>query len=210
MDMIGGSGMEGFIFFWLFWIFWICSTFFMSKKELRLKISIGILVAISLSMNSITIFQVEISLTNLFLLILSYFIMAKLKGKTRNYLFITSFIIMLAYTTFHLYELFDPVWVIFNRYMMLSLLLAYLTILLQSDLHLRVITLLCGAIHGDILYSLILRKFSLTYSSGSFAFLDVIAISIALLLMISGFKRVSVYFEHHIKQQLEREKQKQS
>jgi hypothetical protein len=209
MDMIGGSGMEGFIFFWFFWVFWILSTFFMSKKDLRLKVSIGTLLVISLSLNKITWSHIEISLSGLFLLFLSYIMIAKQKGRSKSYLVIASFIMMLAYTTFHLYELFDPVWVIFNRDIMLSLLLAYLSVLLHSELHLRILTLICGAIHGDILYSLLIKKLSFSYFIGSFAFLDVISFGIAILLAISGFKRVSIYFEHHIKH-LEREKQKQS
>jgi hypothetical protein len=210
MGMIGGSGMEGFIFFWLFWIFWVLSTFFMTKKEVRLQVSVWLLAAIALSTYSLTLFNIDISLTSLLIVLTTYFLMARETGRTGSYLFITSFIIMLVYSTFHLYELFDPVWLIFNRSIMLSLLIAYISSLLQSDFRQRVIILLAGSIHGDILYSFILGRFSFPYTIGSFAFLDVMAIAISILLVISGFKRLSLYFENHVKLQLEKEKQKQS
>lgn len=209
MEMIGGSEMEGFFFFWLFWIFWILSTFFINNKKIRVQVSILILLAIIFSVHNFLILDFSISITGLFFLFASYFLIARQSKGSISYLFVTSFILMLAYATFHLFELFDPVWLIFNRNIMLSLILAYLTILLQNDLYVRIITLVCGTIHGDILYSMILRRFSFPHDVGSFIFLDTIAITITILLVVSGFRKISAYFENHIKH-LEREKQKQS
>lgn len=207
--MIGGSEMEGFFFYWLFWMFWIMATFFMEKNQLRLKISIGILLAITLSTFSFTFWEIEISYTSLFLLITVFVWIARQSFKRGSYMLITSFILMLSYTVFQLFELFDPVWLIFNRTIMLSLLMTYLSILLHNKVEVRVLSLVSGAILGDILYSFILRKFTFPHSVGDYAFLDVVSISIALLLIASGFKKFSIYFESHFKQ-FEREKQKQS
>lgn len=201
--------MEGFIFFWLFWIFWIGTTFFMSRESKRLKISIWLLLTIILSIHSITIFGIEVALSSLFILFTTYYLIGKQNKKLSIYLFISSFLIMLAYTTFHLFELYDPVWVIFNRSVMLSMLLVYIAVLLHFDVTHRILSTLCGAVHGDILYSLLLRKVSLAHPIGLWAFLDIIAISAILLMGISGFKKLSIYFENHIKH-LEREKQKLS
>ncbi len=209
MEMIGGNGMEGVLFFWLFWIFWIVTTFFMSKSRSRLLLSAAILSVIILSSYSMKLFALNISASSLFLLLAAYITMAKQRGRKGLYLFITSFIIMLAFTTFHLYELYDPVWLIFDRNMMLSFLLTYIALLLHHDVKFRIIILICGSIHGEILYASILKHITPTYLIGSFAYLDVISISIGFLLIIYGFKKVSSYFESQIKH-LERGKQKPS
>lgn len=209
MEMIGGMGVEGFLFFWLFWIYWIFASFFMSKKSERLRLSIWLLLTIVFSVHTITIFDIHISYSGLFILVTSYLLIGREKGYKGIYLFIATFIMMLAYTTFHLFELYDPVWLIFNRQLILSVILAYLAILLHVDLKSRLLTTLSGAVHGELLYALILERFTDAHTVASLAFLDVIATSIVVLLSISGMKKVSAYFEKHIKH-MEREKQKQS
>lgn len=209
MEMIGGMGMEGFIFYWLFWTFWVIVTFFMNKKSERLRLSMWLLLTIVFSNYSVTIFNINFSLSSLFILLTSYFLIGKQNRLRGIYLLITSFIVMLAYVTFHLFELYDPVWLIFNRQFMLAVILVYLALLLHSDLKQRLLTILSGVVHGEILCALILRRFTDMYTIGTFAFLDCIAITVAILLAVSGLRKVSVYFENHIKH-LEREKQKQS
>ncbi len=209
MEMIGGSGMEGIIFLWLFWIYWIVATFFMGKNKMRQFISIAILIAIIFSTYSIEVLNMKITLTTLFLLLTSYLFMAKQKELKGIYLFIASFIIMLAYATFHLFELYDPVWLIFNRNIMLSCLLTYLTLLLHNEFKFRIVILICGMIHGEFLYAFALKNITSSYLIGSYAFFDVIALSVGITLIIHAFKRVSLYFEYQIKH-LERGKQKPS
>ncbi len=209
MEMIGGVGVEGIYFYWLFWLFWIISTFFMNRHIKRLKISLYLLIAIILSLNSIVLLDFEISMTTVFVLLVTYAVIAKQTTGRRLYVIFTSFIVMISYATFLLFELYDPVWVIFNRSWMLAALLVYLVIIMHQYIEQRLITLVAGAIHGDILYGFLLRKFSFSYPIGSMQFLDVLALSLAFLLIISGFKFVSVFFEQYFSQQ-EGEKQKQS
>lgn len=201
--------MEGFYFYWLFWIFWVMAFFFMKAGAERRKISNWLLCMIILSLYEITIFQLQLTTASLFLLCTVYFHIGKEKGRQAVYLFITSFIIMLVYTTFLLYELFDPVWVVFNRTFMLSGLIIITIITLQRPFIKRLISMVAGVTQGEILFAAMLNNLSLPYVAGTRSFLDMIAILIALLLGISGFKSMSIYFEQHIKH-LEREKQKQS
>lgn len=199
--------MEGIIFYWLFWLFWILSTFFMRKDERRLKISLWLLLAIICSIHSIFLFQLEISITTLFMLLSTYIMVAKQKKGEKVYLFITSFIVMLAYTTFHLFELIDPVWLVIDRKWMLSLLLFYLVVNQHKSMRMRILSLLSGSIHGEILFSIILRRYSNHYFVGGFEFLDCLAISFAFLLGLEGLKKLSVFFEQHV-HQFERERRK--
>lgn len=209
MEMIGGRGMEGIYFYWLFWLFWILSSFFMNRGQKRFKISLCLLIAIILSVNSVNLLNFEISMTTVFVLLVTYSAIAKQTTGRRLYVIITSFIVMISYATFLLFELYDPVWVILDRSWLLAALLAYLVIIMHEHTEQRVISLIAGVIHGDVLYSILLRKFSFPYTIGSMQFLDVMALCLAFLLIISGFNFVSVFFEQYFSQQ-EGEKQKQS
>lgn len=209
MEMIGGMGMEGFMFYWLFWIFWILTTFFMNKQRERVFLSLWLLLAIILSIHSVTLLNITISLSGILILLTSYFMMGRQKGFTGIYIIITTFMMMLAYTTFHLFELYDPVWLIFNRQFMLAIILTYLALLLHHNFRLQVLTVLAGSVHGEILNALIFQRLNPMPTIGAYTFLDCVAMTTAVLLAISGFKKVSFYFETHIKH-IEREKQKQS
>lgn len=209
MEMIGGSGVEGFSFYWLFWMFWTMSTFFMRKSARRWKLSMWLLVAIILSLNSVKLFHIEISMTCLFMLFTAYMMIAKEKKKVMCFIIISSFIVMLAYVSFHLFELVDPVWLMIDRKWMLSILLTYLVVILHNGFYQRMVALLCGMVHGDVVYSLVILKYSLRYEIGTLSFLDVVAISTVFILILEGIKKVSAFFDQHFNQ-LTREKQKQS
>ncbi|MFE8702663.1 hypothetical protein ACFYKX_18850 [Cytobacillus sp. FJAT-54145] len=202
--------MEGIFFYWLFWLFWILTTFFVGRqKSYRLKVSIWLLLALILSLQSFTFMSFQMSWTSLFMLLTSYMVIARLKRRQLAYFIIVSFIVMLSYTSFMLFELFDPVWLIIDRKWLLALLIAYLSVMIQKTPILRTLTAITGSIHGDLLFAFIINKFSFPYYIGSFAFLDVIALVVALILAWSGLEKMAIYFEYHINH-LEREKQKQS
>jgi hypothetical protein len=125
------------------------------------------------------------------------------------YFLISSTIVTLAYVSFELFQLFDPVWVMFHHDWMLAFAIVYITIMLQENHQLRMMTMLSGAIQGEILYAIVLKKFNFLYAIGSFAFLDVAAIGVSFLLAWWGMEYLAKYFEKHINQ-LAREKQKLS
>lgn len=116
---------------------------------------------------------------------------------------------MLGYVSFHLLELFDPVWVLIKREWLLSLALGYLTLMLQSNRFLRAATLLTGAVQGEILFAVIMKSYTFDYPIGSFSFLDIAALSIGVLLIWSGIEKAVAFIEKHF-QHVEREKQKLS
>lgn len=209
MEMIGGSIVEGIMFYWLFWIFWVLSTFFMRRDDKRWKISLWLLLAIIFSLQSIMIFGFEISLTALFMLLSTYMIFSNQNKRTGTYLFITSFIVMLAYVAFHLFELIDPVWLVIDRKWLLSMLLFYLIVSLHKSIMFRFLSLFIGSIHGDILLSIILKQFSIGYSVGTLSFMDVLALSFAFLIVLEGMNRLSLHFEQYF-QQIEKERGKLS
>ncbi|MDZ5471189.1 hypothetical protein SM124_05470 (plasmid) [Bacillus sp. 31A1R] len=202
--------MEGIVFYWLFWMYWVLTTFFVKKDNpYRFKISIWLLFAIITSLHTIDLLGFQISATALFMLTTAYIVLGTIKGKTFLYMILTSFIGMLAYTSFQLFELYDPVWIIFNRAWLLGLIMAYFTILVERRFYMRLVTMVLSIAQGEILFAIVLRRFSFDYEIGSLSCLDVMAITAAFILAWSGFERLTALFEHHFNH-LEREKHKLS
>lgn len=179
----------------------------MKRHKMQERLSIGLLVCIALSMQKMVIFNIEISVVSLLLLFTAYYFVAKEQGKLQIYLLITSLILLLAYVTFLLFALYDPVWVIFPKNLMAATVLAYLTIILHEPFHLRIIALTIGMVQGDILYSMIVGKLLSKVTIGTFEFFDMFSLTIAFVCIVSGLKKVAFIFENHL-QQIEKEKQK--
>src|SRR5690606_32574001 len=155
---------EGIMFYWIAWTFWVITTFFMKKEDsLRLGFSLWLLALIILSPYSVPVFDFEISIAGIFLGCSIFGFGARIKGKKLLYLFICSFIIMLAYVCFHLFALFDPVWLVFPRNWMLAAVLVFTSLILQENKVSRILIILLGALQGEVLYALILSKYSFPY-----------------------------------------------
>ncbi len=194
--------MEGIVFYWVAWSFWIMTTFITKKtSNYRLKASFCILVLIILRPYHITFMDLQISLAIIFLYLITLVQIIMLNGRTGLYLCITSFIIMLAYDSFLLFELYDPVWVMFNRDLMLAFLLVYLVVLLHSDKVQRFYTVLIGVTQGEFLYSMILKRLHFSYSIGADLFFDAVASILALLFLWSLIETIMVMVEQHMYQQ---------
>jgi hypothetical protein len=200
MEMLGGSSLEGIVFLGVAWTFWIVATFFMSKTaNHRLKISIVSLVMIILLPIQYTVLGFTVSSSALFLYLFLLAEVVKLKTKTGLYLFITSLIIMLAYVSFLLVELYDPVWVIFDRKWMVGFILVYLCLLLEGDNQLRYYSIFLGTLQGEWLYSIFLDKFSLSYPVGSYTYYDTVGITLILLSTWMLLEVASSFLENHTK-----------
>jgi hypothetical protein len=192
-------GMDGLYFYWLFWCGWIISTFFIDKQNpYRLKVSFWILVAISISTTGINSLGLTISGTGIWIIISVYWVISKLELRKVLYFFISGFIVMLGTVCFFLFELYDPVWVIFETKWLLAILIACLAILLHSDKYLRILVLMHGMIHGEIFYAIILKSYTFPYPVASLSFLDSFSISVSLLVLWNGLENVIAYFEKYI------------
>ncbi|MBN8200296.1 YphA family membrane protein [Bacillus sp. NTK034] len=202
--------MEGLIFYWISWMVWIMATFFLDRNnKYRFLLSAWILIFIMLSPWTFKIFNVETGIGGLFLIVSLYIFAGRLKKLSKLYFFFCTFILMMAYVIFHLFELFDPVWVMFSRNWMLSILLVYMAVLLQKNRMLRLPLILLGGIQGEVLYALILKQFSFPYTIGSLAFLDIMAISVSISAVWITVQWAVKFIETNFKH-FEREKQKLS
>ncbi|WP_346206369.1 hypothetical protein NSS89_11165 [Caldifermentibacillus hisashii] len=199
--------MTGFVFFGLAWAGWIYSTFIMEKTNpYRFPIAAYLLVTIILSVFKIRFLGLDISLATLFLLFISFLTFIKLPFWKLLYCTIGIFIVSSATAVFYLISLYDPVWIFIDQQILLSFFGACLAVLLFKEYKARIFSTIIGLIQGDILYAIILKKFSIDFPIGSFAFLDGLALTCVFITIWSGFEYLQTTFEHKNFQQ-KKEKQ---
>lgn len=192
------ADLEGSMFYWVYWWFWIFCTFILKRQNpYRLKLSVFILTMIILANFHFTLAMFDLYASGFFLLFLSYAVVYKEKTKTLVYYLICSFIVTLAYVTFRLFEIFDPVWIVFNKDWMMGICICYIAILLQKSLRGRLIVIASGTMQGEILYAYILSKFDFSYPIGTLAYLDVCALTSVLVVCWSCLENASFYFENY-------------
>jgi hypothetical protein len=202
--------MEGAMFYWICWSFWVYLTFILEKHHpYRLKLSVFVLLLIISSDFHFTFAKVEYYASGFYLLFLSYALISQEKIGAIFYYFICSFIVSMAYVTFHLFEIFDPIWIIFKKEWMMGICFGYLAILLQKTLKGRLLIILAGTMQGEFLYAHILSRYQFPYTIGAFAYLDVCALISALLVGWSIFENAGVFLQNHL-HFLEKGKQKSS
>lgn len=194
--------MEGILFYFAAWSFWIISTFFLNKNSrYRLKSSFCILLMIILKPYHIELLDITFNLAAIFLYIFILTQVIQFNRRTHFYLTVSSFIVMLAYVSFQLFELYDPVWVMFKREWMLAIGLVYLSVLLHSDKKLRLFVIIIGILQGEFLFSLILRKLNFSYTIGTGMFFDALASAGLLLFFWSVMEIGIVNFENFMSHQ---------
>ena len=189
---------EGEIFYWTCWVFWIYLTFLLEKQNpYRIKLAAIVLIVLILSNIQIKVSVFEIQASGLFILGISYLFISQEKRTAIIYYFICAVIISITYVTFHLFEIFDPIWIIFKKEWMMGIVLWYLAILLQKTLKGRLLILFAGAMQGEILYALILNKFQFPYLIGAYASLDVCSLTALLLVGWSALENVGTVMQNY-------------
>ena len=72
------------------------------------------------------------------------------------YSLLSALIIAMLYTSFHLLEIYDPIWIVVDRVFLLSSALVYASVLLHGDRILRLCSLYVGMLQGESLVTFIL------------------------------------------------------
>lgn len=202
--------MEGAMFYWISWAFWVYLTFILNKQNpYRLKLAAAVLIVIILSNVHFMAGGFDVFASGLFLLLFSYLIVGREKRRAIIYFFICSFIVTIGYVAFHLFEIFDPVWIILKKEWMMGICFGYLSILLQKTLKGRLLIIVSGTMQGEILYAYILSKYHFPYSIGDFAYLDVCSLITALIVGWSCLENAGHFFQTHFSF-IEKGKQKSS
>lgn len=102
-----------------------------------------------------------------------------------------SYLIAMAYASFHLFVLLDPIWVMIKPTYLQCLFMNYLVILLVKDGKMRVLVLLFGMIIGDFVYGGVLTFQGLTYVSLSYSWHDAMVMVLLVQLLWSSLEVIS-------------------
>ncbi|RSK27447.1 hypothetical protein EJF36_11425 [Bacillus sp. HMF5848] len=194
--------MDGAIFYWLYWIGWVITTFLMNKGKLRTLVATCLLISIAFSTSVVTLFNTDINALVILYFLGCYFLIRKYPKRSQFYYLIVSLSITMAYVSFHVFSLFDPVWLVFNKLWMLVFLLVYLNLLLVKNVLARLLTLLLGILHGEVLYAIVLYNFRFPYEIGSLFFWDACALMITGILLWSGLENISQYWNSTLQKQV--------
>jgi hypothetical protein len=194
MEMIGGMVMEGIWFYWLAWLGWVVVTFLAKKGKLRTWLSYSLLLFIITAHQVVLIYQSPVSIGFLFMMLCVYSYASRLPNHKLLYTFICTVILTFSFVSFHLFRMFDPVWVIFHPSFMVALILTYLVLTLIKNMRERILIFLFGLCHGEVLYSIIMERYSFPYIIGNLAFFDVVALGLLFISLWNGFELVSSSF----------------
>lgn len=200
--------MDGQFFYWFTWMLWIQATFFLDKgHKNRLNFAILLLVAIILSPYKLSIVGFEISLLAACLYIGIFFYITTFKKTKLLYFLLSTFFTMLAYCSFHLFSILDPIWILFKKEWLLSIMLIIVARLVYNEPIKQIVLMIFGSINGDILYGILLKKYQYSYTIGSMSFFDSLLIGMT---AIIGFYTIKFYllrWERYV-YIMEKEKQK--
>ncbi|HHW35957.1 MAG TPA: hypothetical protein GXX18_01430 [Bacillales bacterium] len=190
--------MEGIFFYWFGWIGWIITTFFMKKSKVRTAVSFILLLLIIAGDHTYHLTGYSVHAPFILIFLFSLVFMTKTKGFMQLYYLICSLIISIGYVCFCLFELFDPIWLFFDRKWMLSFVILYLILMLVKDPTHRLAVVLIGICNGELLYSMILTKFFGEIEIGNFVFLDALAFTIFFILIWNSLEKIAQFFEANI------------
>ncbi|WP_078553258.1 hypothetical protein [Bacillus alkalicellulosilyticus] len=184
--------MVGIYFYWFIWMFWIGTTFFMEKGKTRTLLSMLLLVVICTATLKVPVLAYDVSVAFLLCLGIGYAIIALGNKAWRQlYLLIVSLIIALVGISFHLFELYDPIIILFHRSWMLGIIYTLLVIALVSNHQQRLSILVVGACQGELMTSLFMDTIYVNRTIGDLAFFEIMMITVMFLVIWQGLENAS-------------------
>ncbi|KRG09670.1 hypothetical protein ACA30_21745 [Virgibacillus soli] len=186
--------MPGSIFLLFIWGIWIFATFLMDKQEVhRWAIALFALVIIICLPLKLSIFGFIMSGQSCIVLITCYLIIVKLPLKKQLVLFISVFSLVLGYTGVRLFELYDPILMIVDRRILLSLLLIIVSYFVFPFNFLERVLFIClGVIQGEFFLAIILSKWEIPYLIGSLEIFDILSITLFTITISYVFSKIFV------------------
>ncbi|MGE7759437.1 YphA family membrane protein [Peribacillus sp. NPDC097895] len=165
--------MDGILFYWMSWIVWVIVMFFIPKTvPFRFDFLFHLLAVMVLAGYKLEVSLLSVQLSGLYLLFILCVYIRKLSIIKLMELICGSLIITLAYASFQLFSLLDPIWLIMKPSYLMCIFLNYLILLLFKNWKHRLFVLLIGLIMGDIIYSGLLVYHSLPYAALTYAWHD--------------------------------------
>ncbi|MFD1707124.1 hypothetical protein ACFSCZ_10310 [Siminovitchia sediminis] len=177
--------MSGFLFIFVMWGIWIISFFLLDKNNpFRYPAAILSLMAVILHSVSFTLFGFHFSAASILLLLSAYRFIVHESWFRKAYLLLCVLIITFGYAGFYLIELYDPVWVLIDRKVLLAAALIVTGwILLPGCLTCRYAAIVIGSLQGEVFLAIFLSKWKIPYIIGSMEYLDVYAVIVSALVL---------------------------
>ncbi|MFX3622833.1 MAG: hypothetical protein ACE3JP_02000 [Ectobacillus sp.] len=173
--------MEGSYFYFFSWVGWVIATFFMKKDNRRLLTALAILLLLAGSQTIIPVGAFRISASYFILGVICLAGISKAGRWQKLYVAISALIVAMLYAIFHFIEIYDPVWIRFERTWFLSGVFVYASLLLVRHHMMRIFVIGIGAIQGEGIVTVVLYQYGLHTDMGAGAFFDIIACSIGIL-----------------------------
>jgi hypothetical protein len=193
--------MEGIYFYWLFWIGWIYSTFMLDKTRERITLTVVILLLIIFSTKHVIINDILVNFSTLLGLVIGYYFISKSRFTTIFYYLGISLIMTCSYVSFRLFQLYDPVWVMFNPTIKLAAILIVLTLVLIREHQIRIALLMITVAQGEIIYSLFLTSIvGNVVVIGHLESLDIVAITLTASYLWLVFEKMVALLDKYVKQ----------
>ena len=188
--------MDGWFFYYSLWSFWIVISFIVPRDfPDRFYLANFILISIILSIYEVPILYWDVNVTILMWLLSCMASLAAYSLLMRLYQICVTFIIMLVYSVFLLFELYDPIWVIIDRKWFLSMLIGTIAILMNKNVKNRMTSTIIGMGMGEFLFAYVLYTTGIKLEITTPSFLDLCSMTGMIILLWSVFE----YAIHSIK-----------
>jgi len=193
-------------FYFLSWMGWIIVTFFFPKSAVRTYLSILLLLVIAGSTTAVQIFGFSVTVSFLVLAVSALILVVNTLKQKYLLQYLSICTVAMAYVCFIIFEIYDPVWIIFDRTWLLSFIILYLSLLLFKAKRERFVFQLTGVLLGEILHSIVIDRIFSFSVIGSFEFLAVLALSTAGLCTWMIFETLTIQLDSLIQKRV-RERQ---
>ncbi|MFF2286482.1 YphA family membrane protein [Peribacillus butanolivorans] len=165
--------MDGILFYWMSWIVWVIVMYFIPKTvPFRFDFLFHLLAVMVLAGYNLEVSLLSIHMSGLYLIFILCVYIRKESIIKIIELISGCLIITLAYASFQLFSMLDPIWLIMKPSYLLCIFLNYLILLLFKNWKHRLFVLLVGLIMGDLVYSGLLVYHSLFYEALTYAWHD--------------------------------------
>lgn len=175
--------MSGIIFLFFLWSLWIVSTFMLHKENpARLPIAALSLLLLVFSSVSFSVKSITVNGAVILLMTGSCMVISKWPFIKKAYFVFSALTVMVGYAGSYLLELYDPVWVLIDRKLILSCALYIVGWLLYpASMFNRFFAVVVGSLLGEVFLGIFLSQWSIPYTVGSLEYLDIFGLTSALL-----------------------------
>ncbi|MCD7033351.1 hypothetical protein LRR81_03845 [Metabacillus sp. GX 13764] len=167
--------MEGILYYWIFWCWLIIAAFLWPKGTERTMAIYFILINLASSQSFVHGKEVAAGLSSLEMWAFSMYLTAR-NGYLKSPRFLLGvFGMMAGYAAIQLFQLFDPVWFIVDKFYILLIVFTGGSLYIGKDWMERMVLFTAAMLQGEFLYWAVIRHFYEGLFIGGADFLDLCA-----------------------------------